>query len=71
MAIKKYSENKPEINLSGPEGNAFVLLGYAKRYCKELGLSWKEVQKEMTSRDYENLIKVFDNRFGEYVDLVR
>ena len=39
MAIKSKAD-KPggiEIDLTGPEGNAFVLLGYASRFCKQLG----------------------------------
>ena len=62
---------KQEIDLSGPEGNAFVLMGYAKNYAKQLSLDSDEIIKEMTSGDYENLINVFDKNFGEYIDLVR
>ena len=45
------------------QGNAFVLLGYAKQYAKQLGLEAKTIREEMTAGDYENLIKVFDNCF--------
>jgi hypothetical protein len=69
--IKDQSDSKPEINLRGPEGNAFVLLGYAKRYAKDLNLDFKEIQEEMMKGSYENLIEVFDKYFGEYVDLIR
>jgi hypothetical protein len=72
MSIKSKSAlRKPEINLSGPDGNAYVLLGYASSYCKELNIDFEPVRKKMTSSDYENLIKVFDSYFGNYVDLVR
>ena len=73
MAIKKKQgrRGKKEIDLTGSEGNAFVLLGYAKGYAKQLGLDYTAIQKEMTSGDYENLITVFDKHFGEYVDLLR
>lgn len=69
--IKKSSTHKPEIDISGPDGNAFVLLGCAKKYAMQLGFDHKKIQDEMTSGDYENLIKVFDSYFGDYVDLVR
>ena len=62
------------IDLTGPEGNAFVLLGYAKRYANDLGYSEEEVEdlmKAMQSGDYENLIQVFDDHFGHYVILER
>lgn len=59
------------IDLTGPEGNAFVLLGYASQYAKQLGLDGKQIQAEMTSGDYENLLEVFDKNFGDYVILER
>ena len=59
------------IDLTGPEGNAFVLLGYAKGYARQLGLNWDELQKEMTSGDYEHLIATFDKYFGTFVILER
>ena len=80
MAIKPATElnqGKRKIDLRGPDGNAFVLLGIAKGLCKQLennwlhDKNWEEIQKEMTSGDYEHLISVFDKYFGEYVDLYR
>ena len=59
------------IDLTGPDGNAFALLGYAKRFTKQLGLEFDEISKEMTSGDYENLLEVFDKHFGEFVILER
>jgi len=62
---------KPTIDLTGPDGNAYVILGYAKNLSKQLDLDYESISKEMISSDYENLIEVFDKYFGEYVDLVR
>lgn len=66
---------KPVIDLSGPQGNAFYLLGVASRYAKELLFFSKEETTEllnkMQSSDYENLIKVFDEHFDDFIDLVR
>ena len=62
------------IELTGPEGNAFVLLGYAKQYAKQLGMSGAKAERivyEMQSGDYENLLNVFDREFGDYVTLYR
>ena len=59
------------IDLTGPDGNAFALLGYAKNLAKQLDLNYDIVRSEMTSGDYENLIQVFDKYFGEYVILER
>jgi hypothetical protein len=72
MAIKeKNSDRRPEIDLTGPDGNAWVLMGYASSFAKQLGKDGPAIVKRMQSGDYENLIKVFDEEFGDYVDLVR
>jgi len=74
MAIKskyKRKKKKIEIDLTGPDGNAFVLLGYAKRLSRELDLNYKQILDEMMEGNYENLINVFDKYFGEFVDLYR
>jgi hypothetical protein len=65
---KTYGE-KPVIDLTGPEGNAFCLMGYARRYSRQLGLDSDKVIGEMMRGDYENLVNVFDNYFGDYVIL--
>ncbi len=60
-----------EIDLTGPDGNAFYLIGTANNLAKQLGLDGKKIQTEMMMGDYENLIKVFDKHFGNYVTLYR
>jgi len=71
--IKSVNEKttKLEIDLTGPDGNAFVLIGYASSLSKQLGLDSKKIQTEMMSGDYEHLVQTFDNYFGEYVTLYR
>ena len=65
-------KNRPrEIDLTGPDGNAFVLLGIARRWAKQLDLNPETVAAEMTDGDYENLIEVFESYFGDYVILYR
>ncbi len=59
------------IDLTGPDGNAFALMAYARRFGKQLELDWKSIIEEMKSGDYENLIKVFDKHFGDFVILER
>ncbi len=77
MAIKKAEDQpykKQEIDLRGPDGNAFVLMGLAKNYLKQLGydkVKIDQVLKSMQSSDYENLITVFDKYLGDHVDLIR
>ena len=75
MAIlKKDNYKKQVIDLTGPQGNAFYILGTASNLCKQIGISSKrttEILDEMKSSDYENLIKVFDKYFGSVIDLER
>ena len=59
------------IDLTGPDGNAFVLLGTANRLAKQLGLDGKAIQAEMMKGDYEHLVETFDKHFGEFVTLYR
>lgn len=62
------------IDLTGPQGNAFYLLGTAKNLCNQLDITEKNTKAildEMRSSDYENLIQVFDREFGSIVTLER
>jgi hypothetical protein len=72
MAIlKKPTESGITIDLTGPQGNAFYLLGTAKNLAKQLELNGLEIMEEMQSGDYENLVEVFDKHFGNIVTLYR
>ena len=68
---KKYKNNGIEIDLTGPDGNAFAILGLAKRLCREFDIPFKPLANKMTSGDYENLIKVFDDKFGSVVTMYK
>lgn len=65
--IRKKVARMPVIDLTGPQGNAFVLLGMAKGWARDLGLDFEPIQKEATSGDYENLLEVLDSYFGDLV----
>jgi hypothetical protein len=56
------------IDLSGPQGNAYFILGTAQKISNNLGLDTEKILDEMKSGDYGNLLKVFNNYFGEYVE---
>ena len=60
-----------EIDLTGPDGNAHVLLGYASNLAKQLKKDYKTIREDMTSGDYDHLIEVFDREFGNYVTLYK
>jgi hypothetical protein len=71
ITTKRPKKDKIEIDLLGPEGNAFALLGIAKDLCHKTGIKWETVQNEMTSSDYENLIQVMDKYFGDFIIMYR
>ena len=74
MIREKQPKKEIIIDLTGPDGNVFALMAYAKRFARQLGYS-KEDQDQllelMTSGDYENLVGVFDDHFGSFVILER
>ena len=73
--IRDRREMKPQIEivLSGPDGNAFVLLGYASRLGNQIyGPEKTEaILEEMKLSTYELLILTFDKYFGSIVTLYR
>jgi len=72
--IREKTEKQIVIDLTGPQGNAFYLLGTAKNLAKQLNYSKEQTEKllsDMKSSDYENLLKVFDDNFGSFVVLER
>lgn len=71
MIKSKKKTSEIEIDLTGPNGNAFYLLGTAGRLAKEIGLNSKEIQSEMMKGDYEHLVNTFDKHFGHFVTLYR
>jgi len=74
MAIRKSRKNeKVVIDLNGPQGNAYYLMGlvtsmYRRAGASELG---EHIVNQMKSGDYEHLLKTFDLYLGDKFDLVR
>ena len=58
------------INLAGPDGNAFFLLGMAKNFCRQLGWSWEHVESDMTTNEYGDLVRAFEKHFGGFVTII-
>jgi len=78
--IKSIEDKKGpiEIDLTGPEGNVFVLIGHARQLAKLLNerrgneyLDSKQITSDMMSGDYEHAIEVFEKHFGHLVILYR
>ena len=70
---KELKHKMIEIDLGGPDGNAFVLLGLANR----LGIQMygyektEQIVEEMKLSTYELLLLTFDKYFGSVVTLYR
>jgi GTPase len=71
MFKTKRNKSQLEIDLTGPQGNAFYILGVANKLSKQLGLDSEEIHNEMTSGNYENLLEVFEKYFGDHVIMYR
>lgn len=73
-SIKEKAEKRLEIDLTGSEGNAFILINYARSLGKKLG--WNDqainlVVEYMMLGDYEHLLSAFDHHFGDFVIMYR
>lgn len=86
MTIEYKNDVHPQrlvIDLDGPQGNAFFLLATAHNLYRKVaiegslwwmtheGVSLEQIQTEMKSGDYENLLQTFDKYFGRFVTLQR
>ena len=76
MFHRKESDSRISIDLLGPEGNAFSILATAKNLHQSLvrvGVTeiseWEDIKKDMMSSDYKHLVTVFEDKFGDWVDI--
>ena len=63
-----------EVDLTGPQGNAYYLMGLANNLSRQLGydkLRQERIIEEMMLTDYEGLLYTFDREFGLLVTLWR
>ncbi len=62
------------LDLTGPEGNAFYLIGVARKLATQFEYTKDKIEsltKDLMSGSYEDLIHRFDKEFGDYVILER
>ena len=57
------------IDLQGPDGNAFFLMGQAESWLRQMDRrdEFRAMRTEMMSGDYNNLLRVFQTKFGDLV----
>jgi len=74
MIREKQQPKQIVIDLTGPNGNAFALIGLAQKLAKQLDYQPNErgeLTAEMMGGDYEHLLEVFEKNFGDFVILER
>ena len=71
MIRTKQAPKEIVIDLTGPDGNAFVLIGIAKNLARQLGLDGDMVANEMTMGDYEDLLATMEHYFGDFIIMYR
>ena len=74
MIRNKKQPSEIILDLTGPDGNAFALMGHAMNFGKQLGFSKLAIDgiiEEMQLSDYEHLVQTFDKYFGQFVILER
>jgi len=75
MTIKKKKRSpKIVLDLTGPQGNAYVILGTIQRLMKTMKFHEAQIDaimEEMTSKDYEHLVATAEKHFGKYIDFYR
>jgi len=62
-----------EVDLLGPDGNAFAIMGIVKRALSDLGEGdsyINDVMSEMQSSDYQNLLEVAVREVGLVIDFI-
>ena len=58
------------VDLSGPQGNAYALMGIARSIGRQLNRPYneiKEIETKMMSRDYDHLVKVLFLEYGDFI----
>lgn len=75
MTIRKKQPQKGKIviDLTGPQGNAFYLIGVVKQTFRRSGAAelGDQIAEEMMKGDYEHLLKTFDLYLGDHFILER
>jgi hypothetical protein len=69
MAVKRRN-TQPTLDLDGPGGNVFAVMGFTADILRQLGVDqayMKSVRTEMMSKDYLNALKVADREIGMFV----
>jgi hypothetical protein len=62
------------VDLSGPQGNGYVLINIAKTIGVQLNRPYneiKDIETKMVSGDYDKLLKVLFMEYGEFIQFIK
>jgi len=78
MIKSVHDKEKIEIDLTAPEGNAFSLIRFAKDTAIKMNKAMEtehinvdELITDMMSSDYEHIIELLEEHFGDFIILYR
>jgi len=72
MIRKRIADKEMIVNIDGPDGNAFHLIGIAVTLGRDTSMKEDEIKhmkQEMMEGNYINLLKIFEEYWVEYVVL--
>lgn len=69
MIREKVKPTEIVIDTTGPDGNAVGLIKLALKYAHIFSLDGDAIKAEMMAGDYDNLLTVFDDHFGDFITL--
>jgi len=59
------------IDLSGPHGNVFYIMGRAKVVAMDKGINPVPILEDMRSGDYDHTLDVVEKELGEHICFTR
>jgi hypothetical protein len=69
--VNRQDYNSPrELDLGGPDGNAYVLLGIAKSLLSQWGREPDMFIDIMIADDYGHLVRTFNEYLGDYFTII-
>jgi hypothetical protein len=72
LVINAPQKTKIDVDLEGPDGNAFQLVGIAIGVAKQIGWDRDDIAAFRTkcySGDYGNVLALVDKNFGDFINL--
>ncbi len=72
LVINAPQKTKIDVDLEGPEGNTFQLIGIAVGVARQLGWAKEDMDEFRTkcfSGDYGNVLALVDKNFGDFINL--